>query len=89
MLKALDGFRSEMGVKGEGLLQGEETELCERMSNKFGKGVIYNPEAIVYHNGKEEVIERVIQGFLSKVRLELFQAYFTNLPPKPQFSNPL
>ncbi len=49
VLKALDGFRSEMGVKGRGLLQGEETELCERMSNKFEKGVIYNPEAIVYH----------------------------------------
>lgn len=32
VLKVLDGFRGEMGVKGKGLLQGEETELCERMS---------------------------------------------------------
>jgi GT2 family glycosyltransferase len=49
VLRELGGFRSEMGVKGKGLLQGEETELCERMRNKFGKGVIYNPDAIVYH----------------------------------------
>ena len=49
VLRELGGFRSEMGVKGKGLLQGEETELCERMRNKFGKGVIYNPAAIVYH----------------------------------------
>jgi len=31
VLKALGGFRGEMGVRGKGLLQGEETELCERM----------------------------------------------------------
>ena len=49
VVRELGGFRSEMGVKGKGLLQGEETELCERMRNKFGKGVIYNPAAIVYH----------------------------------------
>ena len=49
VLKALGGFRSEMGVKGKGLLQGEETELCERMREKFGRGVVYNPDAIVYH----------------------------------------
>ena len=49
VLRELDGFRSEMGVKGRGLLQGEETELCERMREKFGRGVVYNPDAIVYH----------------------------------------
>ena len=49
VLKALGGFRSEMGVKGRGLLQGEETELCERMREKFGRGVVYNPDAVVYH----------------------------------------
>jgi len=49
VLKALNGFRGEMGVKGKGLLQGEETELCERMREKFGRGVVYNPDAIVYH----------------------------------------
>jgi len=49
VLRELGGFKSEMGVKGKGLLQGEETELCERMRNKFGKGVIYNPKAVVHH----------------------------------------
>jgi len=49
VLNALGGFKSEMGVKGKGLLQGEETELCERMRGKFGRGVVYNPEAVVYH----------------------------------------
>jgi len=49
VIKALGGFRGEMGVKGRGLLQGEETELCERMRKKIGKGVVYNPDAIVYH----------------------------------------
>ena len=49
ILKELGGFRSEMGVKGEGQLQGEETELCDKMRKKFGKGVIYNPDAVVYH----------------------------------------
>lgn len=30
-------------------IQGEEPEFCLRMKNRLGKGVIYNPEAIVYH----------------------------------------
>ncbi len=49
VIRSLDGFKGEMGVKGKGLLQGEETELCERMGERFGKGVIYNPNAVVYH----------------------------------------
>jgi len=73
-LKALDGFRSEMGVKGRGLLQGEETELCERMSNKFGMGVIYNPEAIVYHT---VFPERLRMRFL--LRRAFWQGYSKRL----------
>ena len=34
------GFKKREGVKGKGLLQGEETELCERMRKKFGRGVV-------------------------------------------------
>ncbi len=30
-------------------IQGEESEFCSRMKHKLGGGVIYNPEAIVYH----------------------------------------
>ena len=63
VLKALGGFKSEMGVKGSGLLQGEETELCARMREKFGKGVIYNPAAIVHH---KVFPERLRMRFLLK-----------------------
>lgn len=30
-------------------IQGEESEFCSRMKYRLGSGVIYNPEAIVYH----------------------------------------
>ncbi len=49
VLDALGGFRGEMGVRGSGALQGEETEMCVRMKGQFGKGVMYNPDAIVRH----------------------------------------
>lgn len=49
VIRALDGFKSGSGMKGSGLLQGAETELCQRMKEKFGKGVVYNPAAIIYH----------------------------------------
>ena len=49
VLDALGGFRGEMGVRGSGALQGEETEMCVRMKGQFGKGVMYNPAAIVHH----------------------------------------
>lgn len=46
----LGGFNPKMGgIKGSRMLQGGETELCERMGKKYGKGVIYNPNAVVYH----------------------------------------
>jgi glycosyltransferase involved in cell wall biosynthesis len=70
VIKALGGFRGEMGVKGRGLLQGEETELCERMRKKFGKGVVYNPDAIVYH---KVFPERLMIKFL--LRRAFWQGY--------------
>lgn len=70
VLKTLGGFRGEMGVKGKGLLQGEETELCERMRDKFGRGVVYNPNAIVYH---KVFPERLIMRFL--LRRAFWQGY--------------
>jgi glycosyltransferase involved in cell wall biosynthesis len=78
VLKALGGFRGEMGVKGKGLLQGEETELCERMREKFGRGVVYNPDAIVYHKVFPErlrmrfLLRRAFwQGYSKRVMKEL------------------
>jgi glycosyltransferase involved in cell wall biosynthesis len=45
----IGGFKPEFGIKGKAMLQAEETELCERLKKKFGKGVMYNPNAVVYH----------------------------------------
>lgn len=46
----VNGFDTEIGGrKGDQNLQGGETELCARLRRKFGKGVMYNPDAIVRH----------------------------------------
>jgi glycosyltransferase involved in cell wall biosynthesis len=78
VLKVLGGFRSEMGVKGSGQLQGEETEICERMREKFGKGVIYNNKAIVHHKifperlGRRFLLGRAFwHGYSKRVMKEL------------------
>jgi glycosyltransferase involved in cell wall biosynthesis len=78
VLRDLGGFRSEMGVKGTGQLQGEETEICERMRKKFGKGVMYNNKAIVHHKVFPErlrwrfLINRAFwQGYSKRAMMEL------------------
>ena len=46
----LGGFDPEVGGrKGNANLQGGETELCARMRQEYGKGVWYNPDAVVEH----------------------------------------
>lgn len=50
VFEALGGFREDTGMKGGGQLQGAETELCDRMRREYGQGVMYNPNAVVYHN---------------------------------------
>jgi glycosyltransferase involved in cell wall biosynthesis len=46
----LDGFDDAIGGrKGDKNLQGGETELCARMSAKYGERVWYNPDAVVAH----------------------------------------
>jgi glucosyl-dolichyl phosphate glucuronosyltransferase len=42
-------FNHGFGFSGSGLVQAEEPEMSLRMKKHFGKGVIYNPGAIVYH----------------------------------------
>ena len=44
-------FNERFGVARSRIscMQGEEAEFTVRMKNKLGKGIIYNPEAIVYH----------------------------------------
>jgi hypothetical protein len=46
---ALGGFKVDLGFKCAGLIQGEEVEICKRMRQRFGRGVIYNPKAVVFH----------------------------------------
>ena len=59
ILVDLNGFKSDMGFKGGKLLQGEETELCDRMKKMHGRGVMYNPNAVVYHKVFPERIEYI------------------------------
>ena len=37
------------GKRGTSYIQGEEPDFAIRMKREMGKGVIYNPEALVYH----------------------------------------
>lgn len=67
----LGGFNPEMGgIKGRRMLQGGETELCERMRKRFGRGVIYNPNAVVYH----KIFERRVK-FSYLVKRAFWQGY--------------
>ncbi len=60
----LGGFNIMMGgIKGSRMLQSGETELCERMRKAYGKGVMYNPNAVVYHKIFEN---RIKLSFLIK-----------------------
>jgi len=41
-------------------MQGEEAEFSLRMKNKLGSGIIYNPEAIVYHKIPSSRVKPII-----------------------------
>ena len=43
-------FSRVFGFLGKSYVQAEEPELAIRMKRRFGKGMIYNPKAIVYHH---------------------------------------
>lgn len=49
VLEELGGFETQVGRQGEQNLQAEESELCARMREEYGQGVIYNPDAKVGH----------------------------------------
>lgn len=48
-----DAFLKLGGMKIAGLgpssVQGRETEFCARLKQRYGEGVMYNPDAVVYH----------------------------------------
>lgn len=43
------GFDEQVGLTGDNQIQAEETELAMRMHDTFGKGMLYNPDAVVAH----------------------------------------
>ena len=51
VFEKVGGFSESLGFarKGAAYLQAEEPELALRMKQTLGKGVVYNPHAIVYH----------------------------------------
>ena len=49
VLEELGGFATEVGRQGDKNLQAHETELCARMREEYGRGVVYNPDAEVGH----------------------------------------
>lgn len=49
VFEAVGGFDEQVGLKGDNQVQAEETELCIRMHEEFGKGMLYNPDAVVAH----------------------------------------
>jgi glucosyl-dolichyl phosphate glucuronosyltransferase len=42
-------FNQSLGFTGNAYVQGEEPEIALRMKQKFHRGMIYKPQAVVYH----------------------------------------
>ena len=55
VFEKVGSFNQDLGFgrKGAPYIQGEEPEFALRMQNTLGKGVIYNPNLIVYHKVPE------------------------------------
>ena len=76
VLQELDGFATEVGRQGEKNLQAHETELCARMREEYGRGVVYNPDAEVGHKvfgwrtDKRWLLERAFWQGYSKRAME-------------------
>jgi glycosyltransferase involved in cell wall biosynthesis len=49
VITELGGFDPNVGRKGDAEIQAHESELCTRLRQQFGRGVVYNPDAKVAH----------------------------------------
>ena len=49
VVSELGGFDPNVGRKGDAEIQAHESELCTRLRQEFGRGVVYNPDAKVAH----------------------------------------
>jgi GT2 family glycosyltransferase len=65
-------FNENLGFSGGGAsrIQAEEPELALRVKQKTGKGVLYNPQAIVYHK-----VHRSKLGIRTLLRRSFYQGY--------------
>lgn len=45
----IGGYDEETGRKGDSHVQAHEAPACIRMREQYGRGVVYNDEAVVYH----------------------------------------
>ena len=49
VFEELGGFDEDVGLSGDNQIQADETEFAIRMRKTFGKGMLYNPDAVVAH----------------------------------------
>lgn len=49
VFEEIGGFDEQVGLTADNQIQSEETELAMRMYDTFGKGMLYNAEAVVAH----------------------------------------
>lgn len=67
-------FRTDLGRKGKALINGEETELCQRLIQAKEK-ITYTPRAIVYHPVlKEHTQKKYVQSWFFHDGLAQFRA---------------
>lgn len=77
VLEELGGFEPAVGRQGEKNLQAHETEFCARMNAHYGRGVVYNADAIVAHKvfefrtNKQWLLKRAFWQGYSKRALEV------------------
>ncbi|WP_436344715.1 glucosyl-dolichyl phosphate glucuronosyltransferase [Natronorubrum sp. FCH18a] len=46
---SVGGYDENTGRRGDRHIQAHEAPVCIRMANKYGRGVVYNTEAVVHH----------------------------------------
>jgi GT2 family glycosyltransferase len=85
VFKKIGLLNPELGLANRrtSFMQGAEAEFALRMKNKLGKGIIYNPEAVVYH---KIPASRTKRGTL--LRRSFYQGYskalLRRLNPSPE-----
>jgi glucosyl-dolichyl phosphate glucuronosyltransferase len=69
-------FNQSFGFARTSHMQAEEPELALRMKQRLGKGVLYNPQAVVYHNISPEKTR--VGGLLKRAFYQGYSKAFLN-----------